>query len=108
MTQLRGIAVSTTVGFRSGWALDNFFENHYNFPMHLILRLGHFLVLLAGAQLAALAEEPKQKTSSPPEAQTNALPKAASGAWEKLVMQPFHNNKGQLIVELPLPAHGRS
>jgi hypothetical protein len=71
--------------------------------MYRILCFSISLALLGEVQ-STLAQQVERKKNVGSEAQTNTLPKSSSGAWQKLVMQPFHDNKGQLMVEFPLPA----
>lgn len=50
----------------------------------------------------ATNEQPNSAES--PQAQDSGKPGAPSGQWEKLVMHPFHDAQGTLLVEMPFPA----
>lgn len=66
--------------------------------MHRIAYGGVFLSFLL--LIAAFG----QKKTPDSIARTNAPVKPSSNSWEKLVMQPFRDNKGEVMVELPLPS----
>ena len=81
---------------------------------HPILTLNYLaIVCLAlgcgnGSSQNESSDSPKQSPaqSSPPAvaAQDSKKPGQASGGWEKLVMHPFRDAQGTVLVEVPFPA----
>lgn len=71
--------------------------------MHQPLLFCAVILLLSGAKpaFAAAAKEAVTKTNRVPGI---SLQQTNSGVWEQLVMQPVYDSKGQVMVELPLPA----
>lgn len=62
------------------------------------------LCIGAGTAFAGTA---KAAVTLPPRADkapSDTAQKTNSSRWEQLVMQPFHDDKGQVMVELPMPA----
>jgi hypothetical protein len=70
--------------------------------MHRIAYRG--LVLSFFILLPSLAFDSGQKKTLSSAAQTPLPVNASSNSWEKLVMQPFLDSKGEMIAELPLPS----
>jgi hypothetical protein len=70
--------------------------------MRPVVCSGLFLSLFVVIPAAAL--DLGQKKTADSAVQTNAPVKGSSNSWEKLVMQPFRDKKGEVMVELPLPS----